>query len=108
MRKVRSAKGDIVDFDMLDIKQQLANIPTQVQVTQRQQYVDEKSSKAKPKPGVVPEYIQQADWNVLSTEETHHGDLEVHISSSATEADKADAAAALKQTAVKATPVKTR
>ena len=80
MRKARSAKGEIVDFDMIDIKQQLANIPTQVNVSLRQQYVDEKSSKAKPKPGVVPEYIQAAEWNVLSTDTTQHGDLEVHIS----------------------------
>jgi len=105
--KIQKRNGEIVDFDMLDTKQQLANIPQQIEVTQRQQYVDEKSSKAKPKPGVVPEYIQNAEWNVLSTEETEHGDLEVHISSPKVEDDKIlDNQKEVKRTSVKATPIR--
>jgi len=41
-RKVRSARGDIVDFDMLAIKQQLASIPAPVGVTQRRKFIDDK------------------------------------------------------------------
>ncbi len=41
-RKVRSARGDIVDFDMLAIKQQLASIPAPTGVTQRRKFIDDK------------------------------------------------------------------
>jgi len=38
----RSARGDMVDFDLLSIKQQLAMTPTAVGVDQRRKFVDEK------------------------------------------------------------------
>lgn len=41
-RKVRSARGDIVDFDMLAIKQQLASIPAPSGVAQRRKFIDDK------------------------------------------------------------------
>jgi hypothetical protein len=41
-RKVRSARGEVVDFDMLAIKQQLASIPAPVGVSQRRKFVDDK------------------------------------------------------------------
>lgn len=43
MAKVaRSARGDIVDFDLLAIKQQLATKPVPVGVDQRRKFIDEK------------------------------------------------------------------
>lgn len=87
MRKVRSAKGEIVDFDLIDIKQQMANIPTHVSVALRQQYIDEKTTKAKRQAAEVPDYIKSAPWNVLSAEENQHGDVEVELEPSTAEAD---------------------
>lgn len=41
-RKARSARGDLVDFDLLAIKQQLATTPVPVAVDQRRKFIDEK------------------------------------------------------------------
>ena len=48
-KKARSARGDLVDFDLLAIKQQLATAPVPVSVDQRRRFIDEKDGiKAKP------------------------------------------------------------
>ena len=48
-KQARSARGDLVDFDLLAIKQQLATAPVPVSVDQRRRFVDEKDGiKAKP------------------------------------------------------------
>ncbi len=41
-RKARSARGQVVDFDLLAIKAQLAAAPTSVGVNQRRKFIDEK------------------------------------------------------------------
>jgi hypothetical protein len=41
-KQARSARGDIVDFDLLAIKQQLATAPIPVGATQRRKFIDEK------------------------------------------------------------------
>lgn len=41
-KKARSARGDIVDFDLLTIKQQLAEMPIPVGATHRRKFIDEK------------------------------------------------------------------
>jgi hypothetical protein len=41
-RKARSARGEIVDFDMLAIKQQMSAIPVPVSVNQRRKFVDDR------------------------------------------------------------------
>jgi hypothetical protein len=41
-KTARSARGDIVDFDLLAIKQQLATTPVPVGVNQRRKFIDEK------------------------------------------------------------------
>lgn len=41
-RKARSARGQLVDFDLLAIKAQLAASPTPVGVNQRRKFIDEK------------------------------------------------------------------
>jgi hypothetical protein len=39
-KKVRSAKGEVVDFDYLKIKEQLASAPTPVEVKNRQNFIE--------------------------------------------------------------------
>lgn len=41
-KQARSARGEIVDFDLLAIKQQLATTPVPVGVDQRRKFIDEK------------------------------------------------------------------
>lgn len=41
-KKARSARGEVVDFDLLAIKQQLATTPVPVSVDQRRKFIDEK------------------------------------------------------------------
>lgn len=40
--KVRSARGEVVDFDLLAIKQQLAAQPTPISVSERRRFIDER------------------------------------------------------------------
>jgi hypothetical protein len=41
-KKAISARGELVDFDLLAIKQQLATTPVPVGVTERRKFIDEK------------------------------------------------------------------
>ena len=41
-KKARSARGELVDFDLLAIKEQLATMPVPVGVNQRRKFIDEK------------------------------------------------------------------
>ena len=41
-RVVRSAKGKIVDFDMLKIKQQIASVPKPTNVKAREDFIDKR------------------------------------------------------------------
>jgi hypothetical protein len=41
-KRARSARGELVDFDLLKIKQQLATTPVPVGVEQRRKFIDEK------------------------------------------------------------------
>lgn len=50
----RSAKGVIVDFDILQIKQQLAATPVQVGTEERRRFIDTKDG-IKPKVVTAPE-----------------------------------------------------
>jgi hypothetical protein len=51
-RKVSSARGEVVDFDLLMIKQQLAAAPSNIEVARRQEFIDNKekgkSTKVQP------------------------------------------------------------
>ncbi len=40
----RSAKGEIVDFDLIAIRQQLSEAPATIDVANRRQYIDNKES----------------------------------------------------------------
>ena len=39
---VRSARGEVVNFELIAIKQQLASVPTPVGVDDRRRFIDEK------------------------------------------------------------------
>lgn len=41
-RKVRSARGEIVDFDLLEIKQQMMSTPKTVDIEARENFIDKK------------------------------------------------------------------
>ena len=42
MAKVRSARGEMVDFDLLKIKEQIASSPKPTEVKQRENFIDKK------------------------------------------------------------------
>jgi len=44
-RNVRTARGDLVDFDAIIIKQQLAQAPMNIEVQKRKQFIDSKEGK---------------------------------------------------------------
>lgn len=41
-KKTRSARGEIVDFDLLEIKQQIASAPKAVDIKKREDFIDRK------------------------------------------------------------------
>lgn len=41
-RKVKSVRGEIVDFDLIDIKNRIMNAPMPDTVTQRERFIDKK------------------------------------------------------------------
>lgn len=60
-RQARSARGEIVNFDLLSIKQQLATVPVPVGVDQRRKFVDEKDGvKTKVAPAPLPSALSLA------------------------------------------------
>lgn len=60
-KRVRSALGQIVDFELLAIKQQLAAKPVPKPVEERKQAIDEKD-------GVKSSVLPDADFLALSAE----------------------------------------
>jgi len=44
-KKVRSAKGEMVDFDFLKIKEGLASAPTSISVRERQDFIESRSKR---------------------------------------------------------------
>lgn len=46
-RNVRTARGDIVDFDALIIKQQIAQAPMNIEVARRKEFIDSKEGKVR-------------------------------------------------------------
>lgn len=43
-RMARSARGEVVDFDLIAIRQQLASAPPPIEVTSRREYIDNKEA----------------------------------------------------------------
>lgn len=42
MHKVRTARGDVIDFDEVRVKQSLAQTPANIQVKAREQFIDQR------------------------------------------------------------------
>lgn len=60
-RKARSARGELVDFDLLAIKEQLATTPVPVGVDQRRRFIDEKEGiKTKEVVDQIPQEVPSA------------------------------------------------
>jgi len=60
-KKVRSARGQIVDFDALKIKEQLASAPTPMEVKNRQNFIENRLKRRLKKK--LP-LIEKAEVNV--------------------------------------------
>ena len=54
MAHTRSARGEIINFELIAIKQQLASAPTPVEVENRRRFIDEKD-------GIRTKTIQSVD-----------------------------------------------
>ncbi len=46
-RTVRTARGVIIDFDVIILKQQLAQAPMNIEVARRKEFIDSKEGKAR-------------------------------------------------------------
>lgn len=57
---VRSARGEIVDFDYLAIKEQLAATPVPVSVNQRRKFIDEKDGIKTKENFIIPPATKKA------------------------------------------------
>jgi hypothetical protein len=73
-RKARSAKGKMVDFDLLKIKQQLSTTPVTVDVSNRRKFIDTKDGIKRtenyivsPTP-VIPQNDDMADMLAVGKE----------------------------------------
>jgi hypothetical protein len=54
-RIIRTARGDMVDFDAILIKQQIAQAPMNVEVARRKELIDAKEGKSREKKVETPE-----------------------------------------------------
>ena len=52
-KMARSARGQLVDFDVIAIRQQLANAPAPVEVSTRREYIDNKEAGRPLKDGIL-------------------------------------------------------
>lgn len=57
-RNMRTARGDVVDFDTIIIKQQLAQAPMNIEVERRKKFIDSKESRVRgqrrqPTPAII-------------------------------------------------------
>lgn len=52
-KRSRSARGEIVDFDLIAIKQQLATAPSPVEVNARRKFIDTKDGLVKSEESVL-------------------------------------------------------
>jgi hypothetical protein len=46
-RNIRTARGEIVDFDAIIIKHQLAQAPMNIEVARRKEFIDSKEGKVR-------------------------------------------------------------
>ncbi len=69
--KARSARGVVVDFDLLAIKEKLASTPKPVEVTERENFIAQKSRRRRTKKvEEVEETKEEATEEETKKEET--------------------------------------
>jgi hypothetical protein len=73
-KKIRSARGEMVDFDLLKIKEQIANQPPPQDVRARQDFIEKRLRRrlkkvAPPAPPVKKDVNVEADPKMPATEE---------------------------------------
>ena len=57
-RQVRTARGDLVDFDAIVIKQQLAQSPMNIEVANRKKFIDTQEAKKRGQRAPAPVQTQ--------------------------------------------------
>lgn len=73
-RQVRTARGDLIDFDALVIKQQLAQAPMNVEVANRKSFIDTQEAKkrgqrapsAQPAAPLIEPQIEEAAEEIIT------------------------------------------
>jgi hypothetical protein len=72
-KMARSARGEIVDFDLIAIKQQLASAPPPVEVSTRREYIDNKEA-GRPIKETILNPIGVSDGSAEDEFEVHNED----------------------------------
>lgn len=76
----RSARGELVNFDLLMIKQQLASAPIAVGVDERRRFIDEKD-------GIRVKQIQESDISAFALTQAGIEESEAAIEDSGEESE---------------------
>lgn len=63
-KKVRSAKGELVDFDLLQVKEQISNQPTPQDVRARQDFIEKRLRRRLKKVPTPPPAVKNEDREV--------------------------------------------
>lgn len=66
-KRIRSMRGEIIDMDLLKIKQQMASAPKPVDVKEREQFVDKKIRRRVRKQKTVATEDLDIDANIKAT-----------------------------------------
>ena len=70
-KQVRTARGEVVDFDAIQIKQQLAQAPMNIEVQRRKEFIDTREGRARGqrKPTASEATVQEDQASVTAPDE---------------------------------------
>ena len=75
-KQVRSAKGAMVDFDLMAIKEQMASAPAPLDVRKRQDFIDRRMRRRlKKKPALRPEAVAPVEPTTDIVENSPQGEI---------------------------------
>lgn len=101
-KKVKSAKGELVDFDYLKIKEQLASAPTPMEVKNRQNFIENRLKRR------LKKKVPVVESAAVEVEPTLPGpDAEIAVKEEEPNVEEAPKKAVMKQRARKKTITKT-
>lgn len=68
-KQVRTARGEVVDFDAIQIKQQLAQAPMNIEVQRRKEFIDTREGRARGqrKPQASEAAVQEEQTSVTAS-----------------------------------------